>query len=59
MNFNTIYTRVTAAQKANDPVAEALQYGKIVYLMVNFNPLDLGIQFSAIDGVPTEEPSFF
>jgi hypothetical protein len=40
MNFNTIYTKVTAANTANDPAAAALQYGKMIYLILQFTPID-------------------
>jgi hypothetical protein len=42
ISFNNLYLKITAADLANTPAVAALAYGKIVYLLISFAPIDLG-----------------
>ena len=45
LNFNTLYNNILAAEKSGNMGAVYFYYGRLVYLIVYFNPIEM-------EGVP-------
>lgn len=41
MNFNTLYNNILANEKSENMGAVYFYYGRLVYLLVYFNPIDM------------------